>query len=293
MAFSSMKMMRQFAKSLLASSCRPRLSAGRLSGATSEAMRVLVFHDIPFAERDKFSTLIAFLARRYQFVKPERLEEVISGSANARRAELLLTFDDGFRSNLWAAREVLRPLGISALFFVPSQFPDLVDRDDERQFVADRIFDRGMRKEDVSDGMAPMTWTELASLLDEGHTIGAHTITHTRLSTLVDPRVLQQEIVGSGEKLEIRLGVRIDHFAYPFGDIGSISQEGIVAARNRFRFVHSCVRGPNRKGTPAAAVRRDGFAATDSPHYVESVLEGGLDWYYRARARRLDSLARA
>lgn len=255
-------------------------------------LRILLFHDIPFAQRPAFRALVEYLALDHRFVPPSRLGEVLAGEA-PHGVELLATFDDGFRSNLWAAREVLAPLGIRAVFFVSSDFPDCDVPEAARRFVGERIFGGRMRAEDVPESMAPMTWAELATLREDGHAIGSHSATHVRLSTLTDAAMLEAEIAGSGARISAKLGTLVEHFAYPFGDIESITSPALAVARAQYRWVHSGVRGPNRAGTQPGALRRESFAPTDDPRYVRAVIAGGLDWRYIVRRRRLDAMASA
>jgi peptidoglycan/xylan/chitin deacetylase (PgdA/CDA1 family) len=46
--------------------------------------------------------------------------------------------------------------------------------------------------------------------------IGAHTVTHPRLSTVGDA-LCEAQITMSRQRLQDQLGIAVDHFAYPFG----------------------------------------------------------------------------
>jgi peptidoglycan/xylan/chitin deacetylase (PgdA/CDA1 family) len=65
---------------------------------------------------------------------------------------------------------------------------------------------------------ACMTWHEIAWLAaDPLVTIGAHTVTHSRLRKLA-PADAWREMEASTARIEGMLGTRPQHFAYPFGD---------------------------------------------------------------------------
>ena len=83
----------------------------------------------------------------------------------------------------------------------------------------------------VTDIHRSMTLDELR-LLDESSqvTIGAHTVTHSRLSSL-SPQAQQEEISASKEKLEAWLGREISTFSYPFGRRADYTKQSIALCR--------------------------------------------------------------
>ena len=65
-----------------------------------------------------------------------------------------------------------------------------------------------------------MNWEELQELASDALVqIGGHTLTHPSLAHL-DERTAAREIEQSKRILEHRLGVKVEHFAYPFGHCG-------------------------------------------------------------------------
>ncbi|MDA0859275.1 MAG: polysaccharide deacetylase family protein, partial [Verrucomicrobia bacterium] len=78
-----------------------------------------------------------------------------------------------------------------------------------------------------------------------GNWIGAHTCTHPRLSQLSRAQA-KEEIHASKKKLEDQFGLRIEHFAYPFGDY---NQETIELVQDAgFRTASTMHRGINQTG---------------------------------------------
>ena len=103
---------------------------------------------------------------------------------------------------------------------------------------------------------------------------------------------LNQEIVESGDILEQKIGGKINWFAYPFGDIDSISAEALSIIFGRFKFCRSGIRGPNPKNSKGQFSDQLGL---DQPFaYQKLIVEGGLDFLYRSRRnkfRRLNDAA--
>ena len=59
-----------------------------------------------------------------------------------------------------------------------------------------------------------MDWQEVRTVVNYGHTIGSHSMTHPVL-TRIDDATLRRELEQSKITIEDKLGVTIDFFAYP------------------------------------------------------------------------------
>ncbi len=261
----------------------------RCVGAKADSrLRVLIYHDIAPDQQDKFATQLRWLARSWTFVTPQRFVTMVRGNEPIKGANLLLTFDDGFASNRKVAEEVLNPMGIKALFFVVSAFMDLGDGDDYRAFISRHIWP-GLSSEAVPAHWRNMTRADLTYLLETGHTIGAHTRTHARLSELKQANELEAEIIDSANVLERNLGVKVEHFAYPFGNLASFSPAALAVARRRFSFIYTGLRGDNAHGAPPWDLRRDAMAPCNTLGLVGSLLEGGADYRYTRDLTKVES----
>ena len=251
-------------------------------------LRVLIYHDIAPQEQERFASQLRWLARSWTFVSPQRFEAMVRGVEPIRGANLLLSFDDGFASNRRVAEDVLNPMGIHALFFVVSDFMNLTDRDDYRAFIARHIWP-GLIAETLPDHWRNMTWNDLTWLLETGHTIGAHTCNHVRLSDLGQVKELNTEIIDSANVLESKLSVKIEHFAYPFGDLASCSPTAVAVVRRRYSFIYTGMRGDNACDTPPWVLRRDAIFPANSFGLIGALLEGGADIRYARDLARYES----
>lgn len=256
-----------------------------------DRLRILLYHDIAPTEHYLFTRQLQWLEKSWRFVSPRRFADMVMGLVPIHGSNLLLTFDDGYASNRVVADEVLEPMGIRALFFVVSDFIDIEDRQQAREFIAQRILP-GSNAATLPAHLENMNWRDLEHLLKLGHSIGGHTRTHARLSSIDSVAGYYDEILGCADVIEHRLGIRVDHFAYTFGDITSISPEALAICRQRFRFVHSGLRGDNVSGTSPFALRRDAVTASDSTGLLGAFLEGAADFRYVSACAKLDSWAR-
>ncbi len=151
------------------------------------------------------------------------------------------------------------------------------------------IFDGRVRSTDLLDEMALMSWSDLESLIASGHTIGSHTTHHLRLSKL-SIYVLQREIIESAELLASRLGISTRWFAYPLGDLGSIDWESYGIIGTRYEFCCSGIRGMNSGRTHRLGLLREHLDLGTPFEYQKLVFEGGLDFWYKIQAKRLQSM---
>lgn len=238
-----------------------------------------------------FGNLLRYVLAVHKVITPEEAEDFLVGQdlhAQDGRIPYLLTFDDGFKSQGEVAKGILNRYGVKAVFFV---CPGLMDipREWHREAIARHIFDGSVHSADLPDDMAFISWSGLKDLIASGHTIGSHTAHHRRLSRL-NRSELQQEIFGSAELLRSRLGTLIRWFAHPFGDLGSISLVSYEMIGSCYQFCCSGIRGVNSGRTHPLALLREQLDLSSPFEYQKFVLEGGLDFYYGLRARRLQAL---
>ena len=273
---------------------RPLLALHRLKTAVAgnDGFRVLLLHDIPAADREVFADLVDHVRRHHGVLSPDEAAGWLDGRQGAAvhrgRPPCLFSFDDGFASNADIARDILAPAGIAALFFVCPGLIDLAPGDQAAAVAG--IFDGRIGPTDLDRRLRPMTWEEIAALAGAGHTIGAHSMSHRRLTHLRGED-LAHEILDSGARIEARLGLPVPWFAYPFGDIDSIDDAAMRIIAGRYRYCRSGVRGANGRTIHPLALRGDHVDLTVPPAWRQLTLEGGLDGRYRAARRRLDELA--
>lgn len=255
---------------------------GGARSAADGAFRILLLHDIPRDHEAALDRLLADAGRTGGFVSPEDVGTPIRRAGGG--VPILVTFDDGFRSNLGVAERILARHGVEAVFFV---CPGLIDLNpaDQAAAVARQVF-RGA----VSVPPPLMSWDEIGSLAAMGHTIAAHTLTHRSLVALSGAD-LSAEVVESGDRIEQRLGRPVDWFAFPFGDIASIGAEAMAVIAGRYRICRSGVRGLNHVATDPLALLAEHVDLGAPDAYQRLALEGGLDPRHATARATLTALA--
>ena len=250
----------------------------------------LILHDIPSDQINHFKRLLVSLMSEWDFIDPKNFVSFIKGNSTLEKSCNMLTFDDGFYSNYIIAKEVLKPLGIKAIFFVPTEFIDSKHKELQQNFIKQNICLGEFSPNLNIDNMKPMSWENLSELIEMGHTIGCHSKNHLKLSKVVKESVLKDEIISSGNRIEEMLKVKVEHFAYPFGDIDSINKKALDLIRKQYKYIYSGVRGQNRYGTSPFVLRRESLDIGDSHEYNSFIVNGGLSLFYWRARRQLDAM---
>lgn len=191
---------------------------------------------------------------------PQLVERMRRGQSCA--GELVITFDDGYRDNYECAAPILEKYQLPATFFVTSRFidTDLVPWWDQKLSV----------RHDW------MSWTQVRELADRGFDIGAHTRTHVDLGK-VGGSEAWEEIQGSREDLQTRIGKAVEMFAYPYGQVDQITFETLGLVKQAgFTCCCSCYGGVNLSTTDPFSLRRmpiSPWYKTTAQWGFESILE--------------------
>ena len=79
-----------------------------------KSLRVLMFHNIN--DYKNFKNQINSLKSSWKIINPKDFYNMVEGKKKIDRRYLLLTFDDGFKSNLIIANKVLKKINLKAIF---------------------------------------------------------------------------------------------------------------------------------------------------------------------------------
>lgn len=243
----------------------------------------ITIHHITANEFDWMNSFFLNLEKKYEFIDPieARSRESLSSTS------VLVTLDDGLKSQKRLADQVLKPMGIKAAFFVPTAFVGLSGRE-ARAFAKERFFPKNAVSAAAGKTFDAMSWDELRELHAQGHTIGAHTHTHPMLSELTTKQQ-QWEIVDSANMLSRELGCEVTQFAYPFGSLGSVNEASVKLAGDRFEVCYSNIRGMLSEQNSHTFLYRQNIVPGVPINEAIAAVEGRLDWRYRG-ARKAASV---
>jgi peptidoglycan/xylan/chitin deacetylase (PgdA/CDA1 family) len=162
-----------------------------------------------------FAQQLDWLARNdYHVIRLAQLVAFLDGQRPLPRRSVVITMDDGYESVHSVALPLLRKHGFAATVFV---YPDFIGARDA------------------------MSWAQLQDLVASGLVdVQAHSKSHRNLieraSGETDERYrqnIEQEARAPREALERRLGAKVRHFAYPYGDANDTVLE--VLARQQYQ----------------------------------------------------------
>lgn len=170
---------------------------------------------------------------------------------------VIISFDDGYKSDYSTALPALKKFGMKAVFFVTAGWVGTAG------FV---------------------TWEDLIEMRSLGMSIGSHGLTHRFLSDL-DKNELRSELAESREALEKRLGARIGFLSLPGGfGSGRVLREAKAAG---YRGVCTSIPGLNgaRRGEEFSVFNRFVMTRKTSFEEFKAVVNGdaGTLAAYRAK----------
>ncbi|MDG2049272.1 MAG: polysaccharide deacetylase family protein [Myxococcota bacterium] len=208
----------------------------------------------------EFDAQCSHLSAHYEIV-PLRDAVAVLGRPEARQLASI-TFDDGYCDFAEFAIPILKSHGLHATLFVPAGKLGTHNEWDEGERARRPILD------EVS-----------LRALDRDHVeIGAHGWTHCRMAGL-NHRELQKETVHARRKLEELVGVKVDLFAYPYGQLDDFDASAEIAVREAgFTAACSTHYGRGSGLRERYRLRRIGVEPGDSLEVFEAKIRGDYDW---------------
>ena len=142
--------------------------------------------------------------------------------------QLVVTFDDAYRSVIERGLPILERLGLPGTVFVPT---DYAGTDQPMAWPGvDRWLGGPHERE-----LLPMNWDELRRLDAAGWEIGSHTCSHPWLTTIADAE-LERELRESHARCSAEIGKPCRSLAYPYGG----HDDRVVAATRSAGYTAAC-----------------------------------------------------
>ena len=253
-----------------------------------EQLRVITFHNILREEHDKFFNLIQYLKKNWNIITPEQFKNIInSKEIKISKKNILITFDDAFKSQKIVTEKFLDPLNIKALFFIVSDFVKISSQDEAHKFIKENFFKSQNKDNKIDLESNNMTLEDIRYLVSKGHTIGGHTKTHKQLSKIKNKNSLIEEIIESKKFLENQIEIKIEDFAYTFGDLASIDKASVDIIMKNFNYLYSGLRG-NNMNINRKIVRRDAVDMKEDFQIISAYLNGYVDLIYSKKLNKLE-----
>lgn len=230
----------------------------------TEGLQILFYHRVS-DDRDELAVTPRSFREQMDYLGSEgyRVVDVVTAAdlldaGDPPRRTVALTFDDGYLDVAEHALPVLAERGFKATVF-----------------VAPAVTDGAVSFTWYRQQPPLLDWDDIVEL-DRDATLSfeAHSLTHPNLPALTE-EAAREEIAGSKQALEGRLGRRVQAFSYPTGLFGPREQRLVDEAG--FRLAVSCEPGANDAATDRLALRRRQIDARDSLLDFRAKLGGGHD----------------
>jgi peptidoglycan/xylan/chitin deacetylase (PgdA/CDA1 family) len=187
------------------------------------------------------------------------------GEKNIPPRSAIITFDDGWKSQFEVAWPILKNYGYPLTMF---------------------IYTEGIRPGKYSGGES-MTWEQLAEMRDAGVDIQAHSVTHQDLRKPPYDRFtkkrlpqseyeswLENEVAGSKQIIEQKLGVKVNCFAVPYGFYNEHVKE--VAMKAGYEALFTVYGQKLSYGSPLDSLGRYMIEANKPKVFADAIDFGGM-----------------
>lgn len=223
------RLLRHGVLSAMGAGAKPSCSIHILNGHT---LSKLSKEGYDSSDAAAYGRLLCQLARECDFITLPEAVSMIEEHAVVARPKVAFTFDDGFLECYDYIAPLLEKYGTRGAFFINPNFATAADNGDET-YIAEFT-----NHSTLSPGRRPMTWVQIQDLARRGHTIGAHTMNHTRLNSS-DIQALTREVVDCRPIIEEKLGAPCEYFAWTYGRLEDISETMVGIACSTYKYVFS------------------------------------------------------
>lgn len=233
---------RTFARSAGVEALSLLAAAKQYPNLVEPRVHFVYLHSLPQDREVGFERFVRWIAQKHDLVSYSDAVALLHGGESLSRPVACFSTDDAFRSSIRVA-EILEQYGTRLCIFAPT---DLVGVDSPAAIEAFFGTHEGVEPEVLS-------WDDLSRLVDRGHEVGSHTVSHCNLGeSPID--VVRTELEWSRAVLIERLG-QGTHFAWPYGRSIHASPAVVdLAFEAGYVSVASATRGCHKHGNDTGGV---------------------------------------
>lgn len=280
--------MKKILSTILGSDILFKLSRRYYYGLFFPYVQVVTYHDTPKSSIDKLRSHFEWYRENYSNCNLDDLRGLLEhGLWGHDKPGLIVSFDDGLRSNYDVMVELLDEFGFTGWFMVPAGFIDL-DSEQQIEFVRSNLieYDDSFRGDRIS-----MSWDELKMLKNNSHVIVNHSMNHKRLSKELSDDDLEIEISESRKVIESKLECRVDMFAWVGGEEWSYSRKAynkMIDENYNMIFCTNCF--PINSKQSSHFLQRYHVDANYDLTEIRFALGGAYDVFYALKRMRINKL---
>jgi peptidoglycan/xylan/chitin deacetylase (PgdA/CDA1 family) len=251
-------------------------------------IRVVNYHGTALNEMYNFEEHLKFYRKNYNNCSFEDLNSFFFDKNTLQRPRIIISFDDGHRSNFANALPLLEKYGFTGWFMIPVLQID-TSYDEQMNFIGNGL---NKVKMQFLDGRYMMNWNELSYLTDK-HVIGCHTNTHHRMSITDTFGVLTHEIVDSKRFLEKKLNRSIEIFCWVGGEEHTYTKAASeLIKKTDYKYCFMTNTFPIFPNTLPLQLQRTNIESDYPLSLVKFQLGPLMDIFYYPKRKRVEKLTR-
>lgn len=159
---------------------------------------------------ENFANQMEYIKKNgYEVITLDELVRSIKDKRSLKKNRVVITLDDGYKDNFEYAYPVLKRYGFPATIFIITDF---------------------IGRSYIGKGKKFLNWDEVMTMSKDKISFGAHTKTHFYLGFVKDEKTAFEEIIGSKNAIEQRIGMPADYFCYPSGGFNEKAKALVVKA---------------------------------------------------------------
>jgi hypothetical protein len=244
-------------------------------------IRAVNYHCTPSTFSDNFEKHVKFYNRHFRNINLNDLEGFFN-SSKVSCPGIIITFDDGLRSNFDYSLSILEKYGLTGWFCIPVQF----FYNPSSEFAQKNSI---LIKQNYSDNRYSMNLNELM-ILSQNHVIVSHTNSHYRFNETDTSDKLNFEILSSKIELSTLIGQNIQVFCWVGGELVHYTKNAydkIIQGGYKFSFTtNNCL---IKKDTDRFNLNRTNIETHYPMHLLLFQLSGLMDLLYLFKRKKVAS----
>jgi peptidoglycan/xylan/chitin deacetylase (PgdA/CDA1 family) len=244
-----------------------------------------MYHDINPKDFYLFESQILNIKKDgWKFIDPKNLDKI--SKKNLRGKNVILTFDDGFYSNILLERNILKKFKIKAAYFIPTDFILMKKKSQCIKFIKTKL--KLKNYSNLSLKRINMNVRDIIELDNKKHSIGNHTKSHIDFSKTTLLKKMKDEITEIRNKKLKKIIKKNSFFSYPFGRIQDISSKSLKIVLNNYKFIFLGIRGNNNNfSLKNKIIFRENISIHHNKMMYLSILNGYFDFLYLPKRKKI------
>ncbi len=246
--------------------------------------RSINYHCTPESDIKQFELHLKFFKKYFSNTTKNDLNNYFYCNKKLNKTPgIIITFDDGLRSNFDFALNLLNKYNFTGWFFIPVGFilnPSLI-------FAKKNLI---TVKQEYKDGRFGMNLLEINEL-KKNHIIGSHTYTHHRMNENDTDEILNFEITNSKLSLERLLeNYNVECFCWVGGEPHTYTKKAFEKIKkSNYKYVFATITEPITKNTSPFMIHRTNIETNNSIPLVMFQLSGLMDLFHTFRRIKIEN----